>query len=55
MSKCPIIMAFQKEYCASVGCLGDECEFWDEKNEQCCIKTLALAAAAKPPVTPVVL
>jgi hypothetical protein len=50
---CPI-MSFQKEYHSEEKCMEDSCGMWDEERNQCCFKTQALAAAAKPPVTPVV-
>lgn len=44
---CPI-MSFQRAPGGYVCCLKKECAFWDEEKGQCCIKTMALAAAAKP-------
>ena len=46
---CPI-MSFRKPEWEEIFCLGEECAFWDEEKEQCCLKTQALAA----PVNPVV-
>lgn len=51
---CPI-MSFQKEYHSEEKCMEDSCGMWDEERNQCCFKTQALAAAAKPPVTPVII
>lgn len=44
---CPI-MSYQKQYSDERGCMEEVCAFWDEGQGQCCIKTMALAAAAKP-------
>jgi hypothetical protein len=43
---CPI-MSFRKSEWEEIFCLGEECAFWDEEKEQCCFKTMALAAAGK--------
>lgn len=47
IKNCPI-MSFQKEYHNENPCMEGDCAFWDEKRVQCCIKTMALAAAEKP-------
>ena len=44
---CPI-MSFRDEHYEEIFCGEKECAFWDEKREQCCIKTMALATAADP-------
>lgn len=44
---CPIT-SYQKQYQSGTECMEEACAFWDEEREQCCIKTMALAAAAKP-------
>ena len=44
---CPI-MSYQKQYHDEMYCMEIDCGFWDEEKGQCCIKTMALAAAAKP-------
>lgn len=44
---CPI-MSYQKQYSDERKCMKEACAFWDEERGQCCIKTMALAAAAKP-------
>ena len=44
---CPIT-SYQKQYQSGTECMEEICAFWDEKREQCCIKTMALAAAADP-------
>ena len=44
---CPI-MSYQKQYHDEMYCMENDCGFWDEEKGQCCIKTMALAAAAKP-------
>ena len=44
---CPI-MSYQKQYHDEMYCMENDCAFWDEEKGQCCIKTMALAAAAKP-------
>ena len=44
---CPI-MSYQKQYHDEMYCMEEACAFWDEEREQCCIKTMALAAAVKP-------
>ena len=48
-------MSFGSENIEGIYCMDDSCALYDEENFQCCLKTQALAAAAKPPVTPVVL
>lgn len=40
MKYCPI-MSFQKECVAEVCCRGEMCAWWDNRTEQCVIKTLA--------------
>lgn len=47
IKNCPI-MSYQKQYTDEVYCMEGDCAFWDEKRVQCCIKTMALAAAEKP-------
>ena len=44
---CPIT-SYQKQYQSGTECMEEACAFWDEERGQCCIKTMALAAAAKP-------
>ena len=44
---CPI-MSFHKEYHNEEMCMEEICGLWDEGKEQCCLKSAALAAAAKP-------
>ena len=44
---CPI-MSFRKSEWEEIFCLGEECAFWDEEKEQCCLKTQALAATGSP-------
>lgn len=44
---CPI-MSFQKQYTSEEHCMEEVCAFWDEKRGQCCLKSAALAVAAKP-------
>ena len=44
---CPII-SFQKQYNNENPCMEEVCALWDEKRNQCCFKTQALAAAADP-------
>ena len=44
---CPIT-SYQKQYQSGTECMEEACAFWDEEREQCCIKTMALAVAAKP-------
>lgn len=44
---CPI-MSYQKQYSDERSCMEEVCSFWDEERGQCCIKTMALAAAADP-------
>lgn len=44
---CPIT-SYHKPYQSSTECMKRACAFWDEEREQCCIKTMALAAIAKP-------
>ena len=40
MKYCPI-MSFQKQYVSEISCRGEECAWWDNRTEQCVIKTLA--------------
>lgn len=47
MKYCPI-MSFQKEYVSEICCRRDSCAWWDDRTEQCVIKTLAQKA---PPPT----
>lgn len=49
---CPFMSYRGAEY-EEIFCIGEECALYDDENCQCCFKTQALAAAAKPPVTPV--
>lgn len=51
---CPII-SYQKQYSDERNCMEEACAFWDEERGQCCILTQALAAAAKSPITPVIM
>lgn len=44
---CPIT-SYQKQYQTGTECMEEACAFWDEESGQCCIKTMALAAAGKP-------
>lgn len=44
---CPI-MSFQKDHHDEERCMEEACGLWDEKRNQCCFKTQALAAAADP-------
>ena len=44
---CPIT-SYQKQYQSGTECMEEACAFWDEERGQCCIKTMALAAVAKP-------
>lgn len=53
IKRCPI-MSKQTASHSRVFCFENECAFWDEERSQCCILTQALAAADKPPVTPVI-
>lgn len=39
--KCCPIMSFQKEWASEVCCRGENCAWWDNRTEQCVIKTLA--------------
>ena len=48
---CPI-MSYRDNNMEGIYCMDDSCEWWDEEKRQCCIKTQALAAAAKPPAEP---
>lgn len=41
---CPIT-SYQKQYQSGTECMEEACAFWDEEREQCCIKTIAVAAA----------
>jgi hypothetical protein len=50
---CPF-MSYQTQYDYEAHCFEKECGLWDKEKEQCCFKTMALAATAKPSVTPVV-
>ena len=52
--RCPI-MSKQTDSHSKVYCFENECAFWDEEREQCCIKSAMIAAAAEPPVTPVIM
>ena len=52
--RCPI-MSKQNESHSKIYCFENECAFWDEEREQCCILTQALAAEGKAPVTPVIM
>ena len=45
IKRCPI-MSKQNESHSKIYCFENECALWDEKGEQCCFKTQALAAAA---------
>ena len=45
---CPIMSRRERAYRGEEVCLKDVCALWDEEREQCCFKTQALAAAAKP-------
>lgn len=50
MKYCPI-MSFQKECVSEICCRRDSCAWWDDRTEQCVIKTLAqkpLAQKASP-------
>ena len=49
IKRCPI-MSKQNESHSKIYCFESECAFWDEEREQCCIKTIAFAAAGKPSV-----
>ena len=51
---CPII-SYQRQYQSGTECMEEACALWDEEKDQCCFKTQALAAAAKPPIAPVTL
>lgn len=44
---CPITSGRGNTYSYKV-CEKEKCAFWDEEKKQCCIKTMALAAADKP-------
>lgn len=46
IKNCPFI-SYQISI-GSVYCMENECSLWDEKRNQCCILTQALAAADKP-------
>lgn len=48
MTKCCPIMSGREKFYSEKVCIEKECAFWDEEREQCCIKTMALAAAVKP-------
>jgi hypothetical protein len=50
---CPF-MSFRTEKIEGIYCMDDSCALYDEERRQCCMLTQALAAAAKPSVTPVV-
>ena len=52
---CPIMSRRERAYRGEEVCLKDVCALWDEEREQCCFKTQALAAAAQPPVAPVIM
>lgn len=52
--RCPIISNREKSW-GEEDCLKGNCAWWDEERGQCCILTQALAAAGKPPVTPVIM
>ena len=54
IKRCPI-MSKQNESHSKIYCIEKECAWWDEERGQCCILTQALAAAVKPPVTPVIM
>ena len=43
-----LIMSYRKQDYDKIYCIEEACSFWDEERGQCCIKTMALAAAAKP-------
>lgn len=43
MKYCPI-MSFQKEYVSEICCRRESCAWWDDRTEQCVIKTLAQKA-----------
>ena len=51
---CPF-MNYRKQYHDEIYCMEETCGLWDEERNQCCLKTQALAAAANPPTTPVIL
>ena len=44
---CPITSGRGNTYPQRI-CEEEKCAFWDEEQGQCCIKSAALAAAAKP-------
>ena len=48
--RCPI-MSKQNESSSKVYCFESECALWDEEKNMCCIKSAAIAAAGKPPVS----
>ena len=43
---CPII-SYRKNNWDNIFCMGQECALWDEKREQCCFKTQALAEVSR--------
>lgn len=48
LKHCPF-MSFRSAY-EEIYCIEEKCGLWDEERNQCCLKTQALAAAAKPSV-----
>ena len=51
---CPF-MSYRPGNVGGIYCIDDSCALYDEENCQCCFKTQALAAAAKPPITPIIM
>ena len=51
---CPI-MSYRKDNWNDIFCMEQDCALWDEERNQCCILTQALAAAAEPPIIPVIM
>lgn len=47
MTKCCPIMSNREKSWGEENCLTENCALWDEERKQCCIKSMALAAAGK--------
>lgn len=41
MSYCPLI-SYQKQYCSSVDCMGEDCAFWSYNKDSCLIRLALL-------------
>lgn len=39
MKYCPL-MSFQKQYCSEMMCMEEKCGWWDDRADQCAIKSL---------------